>query len=122
MMDHKIEDCAVDYLYPHKTPYTVRFETDTWILLSDLNDENAASIMDSADWVIASLRICRGILRKKVYFDDAFEGMLELSHDGEELSHIIKCNDTQKESILYLINQDERRRKSYETGEDTARI
>lgn len=120
-MDHKIDDIPVDYLYPHKTPYSVRFETDTWIMLTDLNDDNAASIMDSADWVIASLRICRGILQKRVYFDDAIEGLLELTHNGEELSNITKCTETQKKSMLYLIEQEERKRDSYENISDTDR-
>jgi hypothetical protein len=96
---------TVDYLYPHKTPYTVKFETDTWILLLDLNDESAASIMDSADWVIASLRIYRGTLKKKIYFEDSVEGLLELKHNGDELEKIIPCTADHRQSIEHLINR-----------------
>jgi len=74
-------------------------------LLLDLNDESAASIMDSADWVIASLRIYRGTLKKKIYFEDSVEGLLELKHNGDELEKIIPCTADQRQSIEHLINR-----------------
>lgn len=100
-----IKDKAVDYLYPHKTPYKVKYETDTWILLLDIDDESAASIMDSADWVIASLRVYKGPLIKKVFFKDTIEGLVELTHNGDEFINIIRCSDEQSRSIEYLINK-----------------
>lgn len=118
-MDRRKSNSTVDHLYPDKTPFTVKFETDTWIFLLDLDDDSAASIMDSADWVIASLRVYRGILSKKVYFLDTREGLLEITHNGEEKTGIIRCSHSQRVSIERLIQS--QRTQSNEHGSDPDR-
>ena len=94
---------SIDYRYPHKTPYLTALETDSLILLQDIDDEDAASIFESGGWVIDSLRIYRGTLTKRVFFNDTIEGLLELLHDGEEFDRLVRPTASQTTFIQNLM-------------------
>lgn len=94
---------TVDYRFPHKTPYKIVFENDALLLLQDLDDDDAAYIFESADWVIESLRIYRGVLTKRVFFNDVMEGLLELTHDGNEFEKTIRPTASQTTYINNIL-------------------
>lgn len=96
------DESEIDYLYPHKTPFRLQFENDLIIVLKDIDHPDAAAIYSSCDWVIYSLQKARGILRKKVFFDDVQEGLVQLQHDGKEFTKLIYTSPEQAAFITSL--------------------
>ena len=105
MSDKPWDGGGIDYRYPHKTPYAIRFQSETLIVLEDINHDDAASILDSADWVIVSLRIYRGLLKERIVFMDLFDGMFDLEHDGEELVHVKRLPKSQIDFVNRVIGR-----------------
>ena len=87
-----------DYKFPHKTTFHRCGETDTFIALCDNGECESASIFSSADWVIAQLAN-RGPIRKRVYFYDVEEGIVELVHDGQEFVRFVRLSSEQEQFL-----------------------
>jgi len=87
-----------DYKFPHKTSFHRCGETDTFIALCDDGECESASIFSCADWVIEQLAQ-RGPIRKRVYFADVEEGLVELVHDGEEFVRFVRLSAEQEQFL-----------------------